>query len=291
MKRIANVHVLIVSFLLLINYSCKKTLEPVESERPGNQTDTLSAQLPATPFPTQPVLNCDYAPNYGDSVLFSKAGTAGAQFVYPVNNQGTKGTYLSWPAGLDLNAQTGAINLSSSQTGQRYSIAFVHENAADTCMSQLIMAGAAYMDSIYVLPESPQTVVPYFNANPNTANPCQNNQGNGCRFDYTNSAKWQGVEVDHKTGYIDLEKTMQHSPFGIFPKNGATILTTIHYQLDDQSNGAPQQIQVKLMYYFSRSDIPDNIISIIQNRVRGITQDNGDGPPTKPPIIIITRTK
>ncbi len=291
MKRIANVHVLIVSFLLLINYSCKKTLDPVQSERPVNQTDTLSALLPAIPFPVKLVPDCDYAPNYGDSVLFPEAGSAGNHIAYPVNNQGVKGTYLSWPEGLSMDAQTGAINLSSSQSGQRYSIAFVHDNATDTCISQLIIGGAGYMDSIYIVSESPKTVLPYFNANPSTPNPCLSNQGSGCKFDYNNAARWQGVAVDRKTGYIDLEKTLQHSAFGIFPKNGTTVLTTIQYQLNDQSNGAPQQIQVKLIYYFSRSDVPDNIISTIQKRARGITQDNGDGPPTKPPIIIITRTK
>jgi hypothetical protein len=101
----------------------------------------------------------------------------------------------------------------------------------------------------------------------------------------------KGIEVDHKLGFIDLEKTMSHFPFGLYPKNGSTILTTIHYQLSDQSNGAPEQIQVKLIYYYSRSDIPNDIVSLIQKRVNGITSDNGDGNPTKPPIIIITRTK
>jgi hypothetical protein len=167
---------LIVSFVLLISISCKKTLG-LQTQTGQTIKLTPQVQLPEIPFPVKPALNCDYAPNYGDSVLFSQAGSAGNHYAYPVNNQGVKGTYLSWPVGLNLDAQTGAINLSSSETGQRYSIAFVHENSTDTCMSQLIIGGAAYMDSIYVLPESPKTVVPYFNANPNTPNPCQNSQG------------------------------------------------------------------------------------------------------------------
>ena len=61
------------------------------------------------------------------------------------------GTYLSWPDGLKINSDTGAINLTQSETGQRYSIAFVKNGTTDTCMSQLIVAGAAYMDSVYVL--------------------------------------------------------------------------------------------------------------------------------------------
>ncbi|HEY4967815.1 MAG TPA: hypothetical protein VII28_15525 [Puia sp.] len=244
------------------------------------------------PYPVNPSLDCDDAPNYGDSVLSSQPGAAEDLCVQPVNNAGIKGTYLSWPVGLDLNAQTGAIDLSRSESGQRYSIAFVHEGSADTCMTQLIIGGAAYMDSIYSLPQSSKTAVPYFNANPNEPNPCQNNTGSGCRFDYNGFARMQGIEVDHQTGYIDLGKTMQLHPFGFFPVNGATVLTTIHYQLDDKSNAASQQIQIKLIYYNSRSDIPDNLVSIIQKRIKGIinTEVEGDTP-TKPPIIIITRNK
>jgi hypothetical protein len=292
MKRIANAPVLIVSIVLLINFSCKKTIEPADSDRTTHQTDSTAVLTGDVPYPVKPVLDCNYAPNYGDSVLFSQPGSAGDVYVHPVNNQGIKGTYLSWPVGLDLDAQTGAIDVTRSESGQRFSIAFVHEGSADTCMSNLIVGGAAYMDSIYQLSQSSKTAVPYFNANPNTPNPCLNNSGTGCRFDYNEVAERQGIEVDYKTGYIDLARTMLHYPFGFFPKNGATVLTTIQYQLDDNSNQAPQQIQIKLIYYNSRSDVPDNLISIIKNRVGGIinTQVTGDGP-TKPPIIIITRNK
>jgi len=291
MKRIANAPVLIVSIALLINSSCKKTIEPADT-RTNNQTDSTAVLTSEVPFPTKPALDCNYAPNYGDSVLFSQPGSSGDLYVNPVNNQGIKGTYLSWPVGLDLDAQTGAINVTRSESGQRFSIAFVHEGSADTCMSNLIVGGAAYMDSIYPLSQSSKTAVPYFNANPNAPNPCLNNSGSGCRFDYNDYAKHQGIVVDDKTGYIDLTRTMTHSPFGFFPRNGATVLTTIHYQLDDNSNMAPQQIQIKLIYYNSKSDVPPSLISLIQKRTTGIvnTQVDGDGP-TKPPIIIITRTK
>ena len=292
MKRIANAPVIIVSILLLINFSCKKTFEPAESNSANNHTDTTAVLASAVPYPVNPSVNCNYAPNYGDSVLFSQPGSSGDLYVHPVNNQGVKGTYLSWPIGLDLDAQTGAIDVTRSESGQRFSIAFIHEGSTDTCMSNLIIGGAAYIDSIYQLSQSSKTAVPYFNANPNAPNPCLNNQGAGCRFDYNDFAKRQGIEIDYKTGYIDLSATMLHYPFGFFPSNGATVLTTIQYQLDDNSNQAYQQIQIKLIYYNNRSDVPPSLISLIQKRVTGIinTQVDGDGP-TKPPIIIITRNK
>ena len=289
MKRIVNASVLIVSSLLI--YSCKKTLEPVESVSAVNQNDSSTSPLSETPFPTNPFFNCEYKPDYGDSVLFVRTGTSGDQYAYPVNSNGLKGTYLSWPNGLDLDAHTGVINLTTSKTGQRFSIGFVYENSKDTCMSHLVIGGASYADSIYLLSASHKSALPYFNANPNTPNPCASNLGTGCLFDYTYSARLQGIVVDPKMGFIDLEKTMSHNPFGLLPKDGATVLTTIHYQLNDQSNGTPEQMQIKLMYYYSRSNIPGSIISLIQKRASGMTSDNGDGIPTKPPIIIITRTK
>jgi hypothetical protein len=292
MKRIANAPVLIVSIILLINFSCKKTIEPADLNTTINQTDTTAVLTTEVPYPVKPSVNCNYAPNYGDSVLFSQPGTSGDLYIHPVNNQGIKGTYLSWPVGLDLDAQTGAIDVTRSESGQRFSVAFVHDGSTDTCMSSLVVGGAAYIDSIYQLSQSSKTAVPYFNANPSAPNPCLNNSGSGCRFDYNDYTKRQGIMVDSKTGFIDLTRTMQHNPFGFFPRNGATVLTTIHYQLDDNSNLAPQQIQIKLIYYNSRSDVPPSLISLIQKRVTGLinTQVNGDGP-TKPPIIIITRNK
>ena len=214
MKRIANAPVLIVSIVVLINFSCKKTIEPADTNRTNSQGDTTAVLTSAVPYPAKPSLDCNYAPNYGDSVLFSQPGTVGDLYVYPVNNKGIKGTYLSWPVGLDLDAQTGAIDVTRSESGQRFSIAFVLEGSADTCMSNLIVGGAAYMDSIYQLSQSSKTAVPYFNANPNAPNPCLDNSGSGCRFDYNDFAKRQGIEIDNKTGYIDLARTMKHSPFG-----------------------------------------------------------------------------
>ena len=114
-------------------------------------------------------------------------------------------------------------------------------DTADTCMSQLIVAGAAYMDSVYVLAISDTTAKPYFNANPYGPPVCEGNQGQGCQFDYNNYAHDQGIEIDQKTGFIDLQKTMKNSLFGLIPINGTTVLTTIYYKLNDNSNYAPQK--------------------------------------------------
>jgi hypothetical protein len=179
-----------------------------------------------------------------------------------------------------------------SQTGQRYDIGFVQYGTSDTCVSQLIVAGTAYMDSIYVLAQGNPTAAPYFNANPNIPSPCQNsNWGNGCQFDYFDFAKKQGIEIDHQTGIINLQNTAKNI-FGRNPVNGKTVNTTIFYKLNDNSNHASQQIPLQMIYFNHRSDIPPGLLATVT--ARGASAVNNQllskGPsPTRPPIIIIVR--
>ncbi|HEY4936661.1 MAG TPA: hypothetical protein VII44_08780, partial [Puia sp.] len=176
------------------------------------------------------------------------------------------------------------------QTGQRYSVAFVQNGTTDTCLSQLIVAGAAYMDSVYVLSIS-DTAKPYYNANPYWPPPCLTNQGEGCKFDYNNYAKNQGIVIDQKTGFIDLQKTMKNSLFGLLPINGTTVNTTIYYWLNDNSNYANQKIQLQMVYYNHKSDIPTGVLASITNKLLNTLGDLllSKGPSPRPPLIIIVR--
>jgi hypothetical protein len=258
---------------------------------PHTGDTTLSAPVtPVIPYPEAPASGCDFAPDYGDSVVYSQPAS-GDYSVYPQNNQGVVGTYLSWPDGLSLNSKTGAIDLTKSETGQRYSLAFVKNGTTDTCMSQLIVAGAAYMDSVYVLSQSNYTSKPYFNANPYGVAPCQGTQGQGCQFDYNNYAHNQGIEIDQKTGFIDLQKTMQNSLFGLLPLNGMTVYTTIYYKLNDNSNFAPQKIQLKLVYYNHKSDVPAATLLTMTDYLANTLNDLliSKGPSARPPLIVIVR--
>ena len=286
------------SLILLCTFfgavACKKSVDqPASQPAILNTPHDTTMSSPAVPYPENPVPECDYAPNYGDSIVYPQPTSNGDFFVYPQNNQGLEGTYLAWPDGLKLNSTTGAIDLTGSETGERYSVAFVKKGTTDTCMSQLIVAGAAYMDSVYVLAQSDTTSKPYFNANPFTPSPCQGSSGpgSGCQFDYNNAAHNQGIEIDQKTGFIDLKKSMKNNMFGLIPINGSTVYTTIYYKLNDNSNYAPQAIQLKMMYYDKKSDIPSGLLATVTNNLVN-TLNNlliSKGPSTRPPLIIIVR--
>jgi hypothetical protein len=293
MKRNLTPGFLILLTTLWLAPACKKSIEqPNQNPAPGtNLPQDTTLIKPVVPYPVNPTPECSNAPDYGDSIVYPQPPVSGDYFVNPINNQGINGTYLSWPDGLTMNAKTGAIDLTQSETGQRYDVAFVKSGTTDTCLSHLIVAGAAYMDSIYVLAVSDTTAKPYFNANPYGPPVCQGTQGQGCQFDYNNYAHNQGIEIDQNTGFIDLQKTMKNSLFGLLPINGTTINTTIYYKLNDNSNFAPQKIQLQLMFYNHKSDIPPSLLASIANKLLNALTDLliSKAPSTRPPIIIITR--
>lgn len=275
--------------------SCKKAVEqPGSSLIAVVQHDSTSHVINATtnPYPVTPVQECIYAPNYGDSILYPQP-SAVASYAYPQNTKNVQGTYLSWPGGLVIDSKTGAINLTTSQTGQRYDVAFVQYGTTDTCISQIILAGTAYMDSVYSMAQSQTTAAPYFNADPSASSPCQGGGGQGgpgCVFDYGNFAKSQGIQVNNQTGAIALQETVKKA-FGRNPANGATVNTVIFYRLNDNSHFALQYIQLQLMYYNKRSDIPATLLATIASRQSNAlnTQLISKGPSTRPPLIVIVR--
>jgi hypothetical protein len=299
MKQNLNKGSLILIMTICIAVACKKSVDQPILNNNTSQTanvphagdTTLSTPVtPVVPYPEAPATGCNFAPDYGDSIVYSQPAS-GDYYVYPQNNQGIAGTYLAWPDGLSLNSKTGAIDLSKSETGQRYAMAFVRDGTTDTCMSQLIVAGAAYMDSVYVLAQSNYTSKPYFNANPYGVAPCQGTQGQGCQFDYNNFAHNQGIVIDQNTGFIDLQKSMQNSIFGLLPLNGTTVYTTIYYKLNDNSNFAPQKIQLKLVFYNHKSDVPSATLATLTNFLTNTLNDLliSKGPSARPPLIVIVR--
>ncbi len=249
---------------------------------------------PPAPFPVIPSTGCSFAPTYGDSIIFPQP-TGGSDYVVSPNNNPGTGKYYSWPVGLAIDSITGVIDLTKSQTGLRYDVGFVKSGTSDTCINQLIVGGADYMDSVYVIDNGSTTALPYYDANPLLASPCAS--GNGCTFDVTGSAAAKKVIVDKNTGVIDLQKTLTGSgllggAFGPLPLNGMNTTATIYYRLNDASNLALQRIDVEVMYYGSKSQVPPGLLnsltSVLGNILSGHLISTTSINP-RPPLIIIVR--
>lgn len=251
--------------------------------------------LPPAPLPQQsaPQNSCPSLPIYGDTIIFPQPTSGSDYIVTPVNNPGP-GKYLSWPVGMVLDSTTGAIDVTASETGLMYVIGYVKAGTSDTCLSTLIIGGASYADSIYILSEGQTQAVPYFDANPDYLSLCSS--GNGCSFDVTGSAAKAKVIVDKSTGVIDLEKTLNGTgllggAFGLLPLNGQTVTTTIYYRLNDPSNDALQSINVQLVYYADKSLINSLLLSTVLSRLDNLllgTEISSTTNP-RPPLIVIVR--
>ncbi len=283
--------------LLLVLLACHKSISDAQQQSlPPILSDSLliansDSAAPIAPFPQYPLTGCSNDPSYGDSVIYPQPTSGQDYIVHPVNNPGS-GKYLSWPAGMFIDSVTGAIDLTTSETGQKYAIGFVRAGTSDTCISSLIIGGASYMDSIYDLSQGSGMASPYFDANPYTASICGTlpNGSSGCSFDVTGSATSHKMVIDKSTGEIDLKKSL-NGIFGTHPVNGQTAAITIYYQLNDASNLALQHIQVDVVYYDSQSAMSAGLVSKIKNKhaeeLAGRLILPSSNP--RPPLVVIVR--
>jgi hypothetical protein len=193
-----------------------------------------------------------------------------------------------------IDPNTGAINVTKSETGLKYAIGFVKDGTTDTCLSTLVIGGAAYMDSVYVIQDGQKNALPYFDANPYLPPICQ---GNGCTFDVGGTARQQKVILNTSSGVIDLDKTLNGTllglggAFGLLPVNGSTITTRIYYKLNDASNQALQHIDVQLQYFDTRSAIGPGLLGNVLNKLNNLLSGNmiSTSANPRPPLIIIVR--
>jgi hypothetical protein len=277
-------------FLVFITYACRKTIienapQPIPNPQDTAQEIALDTAYHPIPYPQNFLTGCIYSPDYGDTIIFPKPTTTQDFIVSPINKPGL-GRYLSWPEGMVIDTTTGAINITKSASGQKYAIGFVKRGTTDTCMQNLIIAGASYMDSVYVLANNETKAMPYFNANPNLVT-----ASSGSKFDITKNAYGKKVSVNSGSGIIDLKQTLSGCAFGPLPYDGQTVEIDMYYSLNDASNNALQHIPVQLIYYYSKSQIGTGLLNNIQLKMNSIMSGKPitSSPTARPPLIIITR--
>ena len=277
--------------LLLVFVACNKA-DHADSDPEKDSDDNTNTFISST---------CPNAPNYGDSILYLKPKAGGDFFVSPINNSGVQGTYLSWPEGLKINQNSGVINLSQSETGVRYKVAFVKSGTTDTCISQLIIGGMTYLDNIYVLEQNDTLAKPVFNADPFLTSICDAsddsdypdsnaNGNNKCAFDDAapgQKANELKLRVRTKSGIINLKKSVADGLFGPVLRNGDSKRVPIQYRLNDGSQKAVQTLTVQVIYYDKVSSIPVSLIQEVSSKRNNMyTYQIVNGKP-RPPLLVI----
>jgi hypothetical protein len=100
------------------------------------------------------------SPFYGDTVL-RVTGDAHKDYLFtPMANLG-QGHFVSWPAGLVIDPETGVIDASVSEPGARYNVGFVRAATGDTAYSQVVLAGISFTNTVYTKGGSDSLLVPY----------------------------------------------------------------------------------------------------------------------------------
>jgi hypothetical protein len=198
--------------------------------------------------------------SYGDSIFYLR-NQASDYIVLPLQNR--PGQYSGFPEGIDIDQNSGAINISKSETGLRYRISFVPDGTTDSIHSVIVISGINFLDGFYKLTTTDSVIRPLYNANANSSVPGLNN---GTAFDIGSGCNSAGCNVSTTVGSINLAQTVRNGVFGATPSNNDRHEFDLNYEINDKSGKAPNTIRVKLYYFDSINDVTQEVYDIINSR-------------------------
>ena len=240
---LTRINLLLLLFLLLLNESCTK--------QPATTT---------TPPPPPPGISKDSAFNYGDSIFYRK-DQSDDYIITPFN--ASRGKYFSFPDGLVLDGNSGEVNISKSETGLKYAIAYIPDGKTDTSLAFITISGINYADGFYNLADGDSIAHSIYDAIPGAGIPGINS---GSVFDVGSNCNDQGCNVNVANGSINLAQTVRNGVFGSTPSNNDRHEFEMTYKLNDKSNGSENKLKVKLYYFKTMNDVTPEADSIISSR-------------------------
>jgi hypothetical protein len=201
-----------------------------------------------------------YKLTYGDSVFYLNNQTSD----YTITPEQTRqGQYSGFPEGVDIDGNTGVINVSKSETGLRYRITFVPDGSTDSFNTTIVISGINFLDGFYRLNTADSIARPLYNASLNKLIPGVNS---GSIFDDGSSCNIAGCNVDVTNGTINLAQTVRNGVFGTIPSNNDRHQFQMNYRINDNSGKALNTIGIKLYYFDSINDVSQEVYDIISSR-------------------------
>ena len=210
----------------------------------------------STPGPGATPDNLDY----GDTVFYLSTQNQD-YIVYPKKLE--SGRYSAYPEGIDLDQNTGAINVSKSETGLKYHVSFIPAGRQDSASINIIISGINFLDGFYKLTTADSIAHPLYNTNAKNQMP---GVGNGSQFDQGGSCNNNGCTVDVSNGQINLAQTVRNGVFGAVPANNDRHEFDLNYSLNDNSHNAQNKIRIKLYYFETMNDVTQEVYDIISSR-------------------------
>ena len=215
-----------------------------------------------------PVIPPDYKLSYGDSVFYLQ-NLATDYIIQPT--QKLSGRYSGFPDGIDIDGNTGAINISKSETGLRYRITFKPDGSADSISTVILISGINFLDGFYKLTTADSIAIPVYNAKNTNAIPGTNN---GSVFDEGSNCNGAGCKVDVSAGTINLAQTVRNGVFGATPSNNDRHEFVMNYRINDNSGKALNTLKIKLYYFDSMNDVTQEAFDIIASRQGTLLRQN-----------------
>lgn len=258
---------LTLSFLSIVAFSCSDSDVMPEAV---NQETELNDDQSARRFRWNPENSCDMI-NYPDTLVFLNPDKK-EQIMKPI--QSFRGTYGSFPVGLDINPINGEINVDQSETGVKFKVYFVPTNSTDTCFTHFTISGLDFLSDIYSLGKNQKEAKPLYNGvlNNYLSSIDKSGKNRDNRFFKNEELTSLGLDklpdglvIDEKSGSILLEKSVESGLFGARPENGKVVKVKLHYKLDDESGKALNKITIRLHYYNSIDDVPEDLKEKVKN--------------------------
>ncbi len=209
-------------------------------------------------------VNCDLFA-YPDTIFYPQTSSSD-YIVMPLNVQ--DGKYGSFPDVMKIDRNSGAINITKSETGLKYIVWFIPNGTKDTCKKFVTISGINYTDSIFTLANQKSVSVPIYNANTQEPIACNG----GCNFGQNLVS--QGIAIDQSTGVLDLKQSLLNGALGKHPKNGTFKDFLMQYKIGDKSNDALNSISFRLYYYKLKSQIPDSLINVLNAKSSQVLLDD-----------------
>ena len=205
--------------------------------------------------------------------------------VKPAIRPGIAGYFSAYPRGLDIDRNTGEIDINNSNTGIRYTIEFTPCGQEYVARTAIVICGIFYQGKISsisgekMVASSPY----YFGHGPNWDVPSEKTPDG--KFGYIPdgirpTANLNGLVIDSATGIINLEKTITNGALGFRegskrPENGTSKEFKIYYQLNTaEQKGVINYTSLRIHYFNTKDDIPDELLVRIRQQKNSVFKIN-----------------
>jgi hypothetical protein len=195
--------------------------------------------------------------------------------VLPTVSTDVPGFFNAYPGGLNIDQYTGEIDINDSDAGMRYTVEF--SPCGKDCVMQtiVVISGIGYRGGFFSLSKKEIKISPFYLGSIVAGKISSENLPPGEFGKYLGPGKEPtadllGLEINHKTGTINLQKTIDSGALGFrknkngsydkYPANGTSKDFRIYYQVHSgPGEGVLNSIKIRIHFYDTEKDMPDDL--------------------------------